>query len=94
MKKLVMFVCALAIAVSAAASPGKIKARYTCTVEKYDAATKTLNINVPVVVRLAGTAEEEGRAILAGTKFTPATSMQEAAQKVVELAGLREKVSQ
>jgi succinyl-CoA synthetase beta subunit len=56
-------------------------------------ATKTLNITVPVVVRLAGTAEEEGRAILAGTNLTPASSMQEAAQKVVELAGLRQKVS-
>ena len=43
-KKLVMFVCALAIAVSAAAAPGKVKARYTGTVEKYDATTKTLTI--------------------------------------------------
>ena len=52
-------------------------------------ATETLIINVPVVVRLAGTAEEEGRKILAQSKFTPATSMQEAAQKVVELAGVK-----
>jgi succinyl-CoA synthetase beta subunit len=52
-------------------------------------ATKTLNIDVPVVVRLAGTAEQEGREILAQSKFTPASSMQEAAQKVVSLAGLK-----
>ncbi|MFN3429036.1 MAG: ADP-forming succinate--CoA ligase subunit beta [Candidatus Sericytochromatia bacterium] len=52
-------------------------------------ATQTLDINVPVVVRLAGTAEEEGRKILEGSKFTPATSMQDAAQKVVALAGLK-----
>ena len=52
-------------------------------------ATQTLNINVPVVVRLAGTAEEEGRKILEGSKFTPAVSMQDAAQKVVALAGLK-----
>ncbi|MNS61869.1 Succinyl-CoA ligase [ADP-forming] subunit beta [compost metagenome] len=52
-------------------------------------ATQTLDINVPVVVRLAGTAEEEGRKILEGSKFTPAVSMQDAAQKVVALAGLK-----
>lgn len=52
-------------------------------------ATKTLNIDVPVVVRLAGTAEEEGRAILEKSNFTAATSMQDAAQKVVALAGLK-----
>ena len=54
-------------------------------------ATKDMtNLTVPVVVRLAGTAEEEGRAILATSpKFHPATSMQDAAQQVVALAGLK-----
>lgn len=39
-----MFVCALAIAATAYAAPGKVKARYSGTVEKYDAASKTLTI--------------------------------------------------
>jgi hypothetical protein len=43
-KKLMMFVCALAIAATAFAAPGKVKARYTGTVEKYDATTHTLTI--------------------------------------------------
>ncbi|MDB5096809.1 MAG: succinyl-CoA synthetase {ADP-forming} beta subunit [Cyanobacteria bacterium RYN_339] len=53
-------------------------------------ATKTMDITIPVVVRLAGTAEAEGQAILASSdKFTPASSMQDAGQKVVALAGLK-----
>ncbi|MEB3222369.1 MAG: ADP-forming succinate--CoA ligase subunit beta [Candidatus Sericytochromatia bacterium] len=53
-------------------------------------ATAGMALNVPVVVRLSGTAEEEGRQILATSdKFHPAASMQEAAQKVVALAGLK-----
>jgi hypothetical protein len=46
MKKLVMLVCALAVATSAfAAGQGKqIKANYSGIVEKYDAATKTLTV--------------------------------------------------
>jgi Cu/Ag efflux protein CusF len=45
MKKLLMAVCALAIAASAFAAQGKpIKASYDGIVEKYDAATKTLTI--------------------------------------------------
>lgn len=42
---------------------------------------------VPVVVRLAGTREEEGRALLAGSPVKAATSFQEAARLAVELAG-------
>jgi succinyl-CoA synthetase beta subunit len=38
------------------------------------------------VVRLAGTHAEEGRALLQGTPLIPAETMQEAAQKIVELA--------
>ncbi len=46
MKKLVMLVCALAVATSAfAAGQGKqIKANYSGIVEGYDAATKTLTV--------------------------------------------------
>ena len=43
-KKLIMFVCALAIAVTAAAAPGKVKAKYSGVVGKYDAASKTLTV--------------------------------------------------
>lgn len=49
-------------------------------------ATSGMQITVPIVVRLSGTAEEEGRALLEGTSLIPAASMQEAAKKVVDLA--------
>ncbi len=49
-------------------------------------AFETLKVNIPVVVRLAGTHAEEGRAMLQGTPLIPAETMQEAARKVVELA--------
>ncbi|OYT73982.1 MAG: succinate--CoA ligase subunit beta [Armatimonadetes bacterium JP3_11] len=49
-------------------------------------AFETLNVQIPVVVRLAGTHAEEGRALLQGTPLIPAETMQEAAQKIVELA--------
>jgi hypothetical protein len=44
MKKLLMLAFALALATSAFAEPGKIKASYSGIVEKYDAATKTLTV--------------------------------------------------
>jgi len=49
--------------------------------------TKTLNIQVPLVVRLAGTNAEEGLALLKDTDLIPAATMQEAAQKIVSLVG-------
>ncbi|MCS7300121.1 MAG: ADP-forming succinate--CoA ligase subunit beta [Fimbriimonadales bacterium] len=49
-------------------------------------AFETLEVKVPVVVRLAGTRAEEGRAMLQGTPLIPAETMQEAARKIVELA--------
>jgi len=53
-------------------------------------ATQNMDLKIPVVVRLAGTEEAAGRAILeSSTKFTAASSMQEAAQKIVALAGLK-----
>ncbi|MDM7461237.1 MAG: ADP-forming succinate--CoA ligase subunit beta [bacterium] len=51
-------------------------------------AFETLKVNIPVVVRLAGTHAEEGRAMLQGTPLIPAETMQEAARKVVELAAI------
>ncbi len=51
------------------------------------AATKAMDIKVPIVVRLTGTNEEEGRALLAETDLVPAATMDEAVQKAIELAG-------
>ncbi len=51
------------------------------------AATGSMDINVPIVVRLTGTNEEEGRALLAETDLVPAATMDEAVQKAIELAG-------
>lgn len=48
-------------------------------------ATRSLNIKVPIVVRLAGTRAEEGAAILAEASLIPAATMQEAAAKIVSL---------
>ena len=50
-------------------------------------ATETLDIQVPLVVRLAGTNAEEGLALLRETDLLPAATMQEAAQKIVSLVG-------
>ncbi len=51
-------------------------------------AAKTVDLSVPLVVRLEGTNVEEGKRILAdsGLALEPANSLAEAAQKVVELA--------
>ncbi|MFY9234341.1 MAG: ADP-forming succinate--CoA ligase subunit beta [Fimbriimonadaceae bacterium] len=51
-------------------------------------AFEELKVTIPVVARVEGTAAEEGRALLAGTKLVPAQTMQEAAKKIVELAYL------
>jgi succinyl-CoA synthetase beta subunit len=50
------------------------------------AAAATMDIRVPMVVRLAGTRAEEGAAILGASKLIPAATMQEAAAKIVALA--------
>jgi succinyl-CoA synthetase beta subunit len=49
------------------------------------AALDALNVTVPVVARIEGTAAEEGRKILEGSSVIPAQTMQEAARKIVEL---------
>ena len=46
----------------------------------------TLDIKVPIVVRLTGTRAAEGLALLEGSPLTPAATMQEGAQKIVALA--------
>jgi succinyl-CoA synthetase beta subunit len=53
------------------------------------AAAKTLNIKVPVVVRLKGTNVELGQKILreSGLNFAVADDMKEAAEKVAAAAG-------
>jgi succinyl-CoA synthetase beta subunit len=50
-------------------------------------AAERIDINVPIVVRLTGTNEEEARALLAETDLVPAATMDEAVQKAIELAG-------
>lgn len=49
------------------------------------AAFEELDVKIPTVVRLEGTASEEARALLAGSRLVPAGTMQEAARKIVEL---------
>jgi succinyl-CoA synthetase beta subunit len=51
------------------------------------AATQQMDIDVPIVVRLTGTNEEEGRRLLSETDLVPAETMDEAVQKAIELAG-------
>ncbi len=45
-----------------------------------------IQTDIPIVIRLTGTNEKEGRALLQGTKFNVAETMGEAGKKVVELA--------
>jgi succinyl-CoA synthetase beta subunit len=54
-------------------------------------ALETVSMKVPMVVRLVGTNEEEGRRLLAEKKMATATSLLEAAEKAVALA--RQEVS-
>ncbi len=49
-------------------------------------ALEEVNTNVPMVVRLVGTNEEEGRAILADANLITASTLAEAARKAVEAA--------
>jgi succinyl-CoA synthetase beta subunit len=53
------------------------------------AAVKELGVPVPIVIRMEGTNVDEGKRLLreSGMNFTTADSMDEAAQKVVQLAG-------
>jgi len=51
------------------------------------AATKSMDIKVPIVVRLTGTNEAEGRALLAQTDLVTADTMDDVVKKAIELAG-------
>ena len=53
------------------------------------AATEALDLNVPLVVRLAGTNVDEGKAILAASTLNihPADDLADGAQKIVQLIG-------
>ena len=50
-------------------------------------ATEMMDVKVPIVVRLTGTNEEQGREMLKGSKMIPVESMDEAVQKALELVG-------
>jgi len=52
-------------------------------------ALEQVSTDVPMVARLVGTNEEDGRRILAGAKMATASTLVEAAQKAVELAQAR-----
>ncbi len=49
-------------------------------------AFEEIDVKIPVVARIEGTAVEEGRKLLEGSKIIPAATVQEAAAKIVELA--------
>ena len=49
-------------------------------------AFKTIETDIPIVIRLTGTNEAEGRALLQGTHFTVGPSMSDAGHKAVELS--------
>ena len=49
-------------------------------------AFKQIDTEIPIVIRLTGTNEAEGRALLQGTRFAVGTSMADAGHKAVELA--------
>lgn len=49
-------------------------------------ATAQMDIKVPMVARLSGTKAEEGKKLLEGSILVPASTMQEAAAKIVELS--------
>jgi succinyl-CoA synthetase beta subunit len=47
-------------------------------------AAGTLDIRVPIAIRLAGTREEEGRKLLEGSAFTPAPDLVTATREVIQ----------
>lgn len=50
------------------------------------AAFAEMDVRIPVVARIEGTAVEEGRQLLRGSQIVPAATVKEAAAKIVELA--------
>ncbi|MCX7765963.1 MAG: succinate--CoA ligase subunit beta, partial [Candidatus Sumerlaeia bacterium] len=54
-------------------------------------ALSQLQLQIPIVIRLTGTNEEQAREMLKGTKLIAMPTMSSAAQKVVELVKELEK---
>jgi succinyl-CoA synthetase beta subunit len=54
-----------------------------------EAMEQTTSRKIPLVIRLTGTNEEEGRGILAAAGMTPVETMDEGAREAVRLAGAR-----
>lgn len=50
-------------------------------------AIESVDLDLPVVVRLVGTREKEGRALLSGTSVVAADTMVDAAKRIVAIAG-------
>jgi succinyl-CoA synthetase beta subunit len=50
-------------------------------------AATTLDVRVPVAIRLAGTREAEAREVLKGSQFTPAADLVSATRSVLEQIG-------
>ena len=51
------------------------------------ASLKELTVPVPIIVRLIGTNEAEGRALLKGTELIPAETLEQGATKAAEIGG-------
>jgi succinyl-CoA synthetase beta subunit len=49
-------------------------------------AKKDLDLDIPLVVRLIGTNEEEARKLLEGTELVPAATMDEGVKKAIAIA--------
>ncbi|HCD41694.1 MAG TPA: succinate--CoA ligase subunit beta, partial [Firmicutes bacterium] len=49
-------------------------------------AIESVDLDLPVVVRLVGTREKEGRALLSGTSVVAADTMVDAAKRIVAIA--------
>jgi succinyl-CoA synthetase beta subunit len=47
-------------------------------------AASTMDIKVPIAIRIAGTREEEGRRLLEGTQFSPEPSLVDAARTILQ----------
>ncbi len=53
-------------------------------------ATSSMDISVPIVVRMAGTRADEGLKMLEGTSLIPVGDPEQAARRAIELARQRE----
>ena len=49
---------------------------------------KVMDVPIPIVVRLVGTNQEEGRALLEGTKLITASTLEDGATQVAEMGGV------